>query len=371
MLRIDHVSKSFNGVAALRDVSLDLVQGEFVSFLGPSGCGKTTLLRIIAGLETPDGGEISLDGHVLAGPTAFVPPEQRHFGMVFQSYALWPHMTVDANLGFPLEIAGVAPAERAHRIAETLESLGLRDLGGRRPAQLSGGQQQRVALGRALVTRPRALLLDEPLSNVDAQVRRDMRFEIRRVQREVGVTAVYVTHDQEEALAMSDRIVVMDHGCIVQVGTPEEVYAQPRTEYVAAFVGSNVLEGVVTAQRAGKLLRVTVWDLGLELDVSAARVVGDKVKLAVHPTDVCVVPKDTPGAGTATVTGSSYLGDRIEVELAAGSMRLLGMLERNQPRPVPGTQVGVTLNDRAVCAIGGDHAVPPMLHRRASNGGGA
>jgi putative spermidine/putrescine transport system ATP-binding protein len=367
MLRIDRVSKSFNGVAALREVSLDLAEGEFVSFLGPSGCGKTTLLRIIAGLEAPDSGEVSVDGRVLAGPTGFVPPEQRRFGMVFQSYALWPHMTVDANLGFPLEIAGVAPAERAERIAATLNALGLKGLGARLPAQLSGGQQQRVALGRALVTRPRALLLDEPLSNVDAQVRREMRFEIRRVQREAGVMAVYVTHDQEEALAMSDRIVVMDHGCIVQVGTPKEIYARPQTEYVAAFVGSNVLEGVVTAERAGTV-RVTVWDLGIELDVAAERTVGDKVKLSVHPVDLYVVPKDTPGAGTATVSASSYLGDRIEVELVAGSMHLLGTLGCDQAPPAPGTQVGVALNDQAVCMIGRGVGASPVLHRRTSNG---
>ncbi|MGD9943376.1 MAG: ABC transporter ATP-binding protein [Burkholderiaceae bacterium] len=360
MLRIERISKSFSAVTALREVSLELNDGEFVSFLGPSGCGKTTLLRIIAGLEIPDTGEISVDGEVLASETRFVAPEARRFGMVFQSYALWPHMTVDENLAFPLEIAGLAPEERARRVAATLQSLGLQGLGGRHPAQLSGGQQQRVALGRALVMQPRALLLDEPLSNVDAKVRREMRAEIRRAQRQAGVTAAYVTHDQEEALAMSDRVVVMDNGSIAQVGTPDEIYRHPQTAYVASFIGANVLGATLAAGAAAGAPQLELPELGLAFELHAQRPLSGPVQLAIHPAEVTVVARGTPDAGCATVVDSSYLGERIEVALAAGATSLLASLDSGQPRPVPGSQVGVRLNPAALAVIGAaDASVGP------------
>ena len=214
MLSIRDVRKTFGPVTALGGVSFDLQAGEFVSFLGPSGCGKTTLLRIVAGLEEPEGGEVWIGDERLVGGGTYVLPEHRGFGMVFQSYALWPHMTVFQNLAYPLEVLKRPKDEVRHRVADVLRSLGLSQHGERRPSQLSGGQQQRVALGRALITRPRVLLLDEPLSNVDARVRQEMRLEIRRVQQDTGIAALYVTHDQSEALAMSDRVVVMNHGSI-------------------------------------------------------------------------------------------------------------------------------------------------------------
>jgi ABC-type Fe3+/spermidine/putrescine transport system ATPase subunit len=367
MLRINAITKSFGPVHALRDVSLDLEEGEFISFLGPSGCGKTTLLRMIAGLDAPTSGDVVANGEVLASETVFVPPEKRRFGMVFQSYALWPHMTVGENLSLPLEIAGVGRTERAARIQDMLALIGLKDLGPRYAAQLSGGQQQRVALGRALISRPRALLLDEPLSNVDAKVRREMRFEIRRVQREAGVTAVYVTHDQEEALAMSDRIVVMDHGCIVQVGTPADIFRRPQSEYVASFFGNNVLEGFVTA-KSGRECRVTIWGLGLEMAVSSDVDVGSKVLLAVHPKHTHVTEKGGQDRGTATVSGISYLGDVFEIELVAKSRRFIGTFVGEKPTFGEGSQVSVSLDDGYVWPIGG-HEPSPATVRPLSDAG--
>lgn len=354
MLQIKNISKSFGNVKALDDVSLMLADDEFVSFLGPSGCGKTTLLRVIAGLETPDGGEVQIDQQTLVGPGIFIAPEHRHFGMVFQSYALWPHMTVNDNLAFPLEIARVPGAERKARILAMLDSLDLAGLGERRPAQLSGGQQQRVALGRALITKPRALLLDEPLSNVDARVRQEMRLEIRRVQRAAGLAAIYVTHDQSEALALSDRVVVMNKGQIEQVGTPEDIYRWPRTDYVARFMGSNILEGVVTAARGGQM-RITVWDLGIELDVAGDSEPGEAVRFAIQPAMVKVVKKGTPDTGTATVLISSYLGERVEVELAAGKLRMSGTLGPGMSWPASGDVVGVELAPESLSLIGAPH----------------
>src|SRR5437867_3653271 len=250
-LEIDHLQKRFARTTAVEQVHLEVTRGEFVSFLGPSGCGKTTTLRIIAGFESPSSGAIRLDGVDITHR----PPHQRNVGMVFQSYALFPNMTVAQNVGFGLKVARKPAAEITQRVEEMLHLIKLPALGNRYPYQLSGGQQQRVALARALAIKPQVLLLDEPLSALDAKIRVALRNEIRAIQRELGITTIYVTHDQEEALSISDRIVVMSEGRIEQVGAPFEIYNFPRTTFVASFVGTlSILRGTVADPVEGRIV---------------------------------------------------------------------------------------------------------------------
>ncbi|WP_433374570.1 ABC transporter ATP-binding protein [Streptosporangium sp. CA-115845] len=240
MLKITGVSRRFGDVTALSDVSLEIRQGEFFALLGPSGCGKTTLLRILAGFESPDEGTVTLDGDDLLGQAA----HRRPVNLMFQSYALFPHMTVAKNVAYGLEREKLGKAEVRGRVDEVLEKVGLEAMAGRRPHQLSGGQRQRVALARAIVKRPRLLLLDEPLSALDKKVRAEMQLELKRLQNEVGITFVVVTHDQEEAMSLADRIAVFNAGGVEQVDAPVELYEHPRTPFVAGFVGaSNIFEG--------------------------------------------------------------------------------------------------------------------------------
>ena len=239
-LVLERLSKRFGTHLAVDALSLGVEKGEFVSLLGPSGCGKTTTLQMIAGFVEPTGGAIHLEGRDLLA----VKPARRGLGIVFQSYALFPHMTVAENVSFGLEMQRVAAAERTKRVAETLELVGLWAFSGRFPRQMSGGQQQRVALARALVIRPQILLLDEPLSNLDAKLREEMQIELRQIQRSVGTTTILVTHDQAEAMALSDRLVVMNHGRVEQIGPPHEAYERPATAFVAGFLGkTNILNG--------------------------------------------------------------------------------------------------------------------------------
>jgi putative spermidine/putrescine transport system ATP-binding protein len=240
LLSLDRLTKRFGGHAAVDELSLDVAQGEFVSLLGPSGCGKTTTLQMIAGFVQPTSGTMRLEGRDLAP----VHPSKRGLGVVFQSYALFPHMTVAENVGFGLEMQGIARAARETRVADTLRLVGLDGFAARYPRRMSGGQQQRVALARALVIRPRILLLDEPLSNLDAKLREEMQIELRQIQRASGTTTILVTHDQSEAMALSDRIVVMNQGRVEQIATPHAAYEQPATPFVASFLGkTNVLAG--------------------------------------------------------------------------------------------------------------------------------
>ena len=236
LLELKSVTKTYGAVAVLQPLDLTVARGEFVSLLGPSGCGKTTTLRLIAGLEEPTSGEIILDGRSVAGPQGFVPPEKRNLGMVFQSYAIWPHMTVFENVSYPLKIRKVEKEKLQQRVQSVLAALKLDKLGERYPHELSGGQQQRVALGRALVMEPVMLLLDEPLSNLDAKLRVGMRAEIKNLQREFHTTVIYVTHDQDEAFAMSDRIVLMNAGRVEQNSAPSEFRANPASEFVREFL---------------------------------------------------------------------------------------------------------------------------------------
>src|SRR5215218_1569408 len=249
-LELTGVQKRFGNAVAVENFDLTMEKGEFVSFLGPSGCGKTTTLRMIAGFEQPSAGVITIDGQ----DVTYVPPTKRNVGMVFQSYALFPNMTVADNVGFGLKVRKRPKEQIKKRVTELLEIVNLPDKGGRYPYQLSGGQQQRVALARALAFEPQVLLLDEPLSALDAKIRVALRHEIRSIQRQLGITTVYVTHDQEEALSLSDRVVVMSEGRMEQVGTPFEIYNFPSTAFVASFVGTlNILDGEIVDAGRGEI----------------------------------------------------------------------------------------------------------------------
>jgi len=284
-LEVRQLQKRFGGFAALRDISLDITEGEFVCFLGPSGCGKTTLLRAIAGLDPQSSGTIHQKGRDVSA----LPPSRRDFGIVFQSYALFPNLTVADNVGYGLVSRRMTRAEIGKRVDELLTLVGLPDAGAKYSAQLSGGQQQRVALARALATSPGLLLLDEPLSALDARVRLRLRHEIKGLQRRLGVTTVMVTHDQEEALTMADRIVVMNAGAIEQVGTPQQIYSRPATAFVADFVGSmNFLAGVLIAPD-----RVKVSGVAFACAVQDGLANGARVQLCIRPEDVRV--RDLPG----------------------------------------------------------------------------
>jgi len=297
------VSKRFGGVSAVEDVSLEIGDGEFFSLLGPSGCGKTTTLRMIAGFERPDGGRIFLQGHDVTD----VPANRRPVNMVFQQYALFPHMSIYDNVAFGLKVKKVPRSEHAGRVKAMLRIVELEGLEKRKPRQLSGGQQQRVALARALVNSPAALLLDEPLGALDVKLRKQMQLELKAIQNDVGTTFVYVTHDQEEALAMSDRIAVMNEGQVEQIGSPREIYTRPQTAFVADFIGSlNVLElkvdelvGDYAVTRLDESQRVVVA-------AEAGTHVGDEVRVAMRPEQVQLSP-----AGAASPDGGSFLRGRI------------------------------------------------------------
>ena len=265
-LSLEGVTRRFGVEAAVDRVSLDIAEGEFLALLGPSGCGKTTLLRLLAGFERADTGTIRFDDETVSGPHLHIPPEERRVGMVFQSYALWPHMSVAENVGYPLRVRGLRPPERTAGVEAALAQVGMAAFGGRRPADLSGGQRQRVALARCLVMEPRVVLLDEPLANLDVHLREAMQSEFRRFHVESGATMIYVTHDQAEAMALSHRIAVMNEGRIEQVATPRALFATPSTPMVAAFVGNGMVvpgevvggedDGHCTARLLGATVRV-------------------------------------------------------------------------------------------------------------------
>ena len=310
-LRIERLVKQYGAFTALKDVSLEVLPGEFVCFLGPSGCGKTTLLRAIAGLDVQTSGRIFQAGKEISN----LPASKRDFGIVFQSYALFPNLSVEANVAYGLvSRGGVSKVERQTRVADLLRLVGMPEAARKYPAQLSGGQQQRVALARALALSPGLLLLDEPLSALDARVRAHLRVEIRHLHQRLKVTTIMVTHDQEEALTMANRIVVMNQGVIEQVGTPTEVYRQPTSAFVADFVGTtNFLPAVVTGARQ---VRYAGIDLDCELDVRPG--VGHDVTVAVRPEDIVVrgVAVQTPNSFPARVADIEFLGSFCRVELA-------------------------------------------------------
>lgn len=330
-LTVDRLVKSYGALTIIKGVSFTLEGGELLSLVGPSGCGKTTTLRCIAGFERPDSGRILFDDKPLvdAEQGVFVPPNRRHFGMVFQSYAVWPHMTVFENVAYPLRVRGTySQAEISDRVSDQLRIVGLGGYDKRHPGQLSGGQQQRVALARALVMEPRALLFDEPLSNLDAKLRERMRFELIEIQSRLGIPAIYVTHDQAEAMVMSKRIIVMDGGQIAQSGTPQEIYHTPRNRFVADFVGvSNFLEGEIVEAQADGQWRVStqVGDLSCVGEPpDTAR--GSKVLVVIRPESISLDKMARAGSNTikAVLQQKFDMGSHTEFFLEAEGIVLRG-----------------------------------------------
>jgi ABC-type Fe3+/spermidine/putrescine transport system ATPase subunit len=314
-IRLAEVAKRYGGVAAVDRVSLEVAEGELFTLLGPSGCGKTTLLRLVAGFALPDGGEI----HFGERRVDRLPAHARNIGMVFQNYALWPHMTVRGNVAYGLRVRRLPSAEIEARLRAGLARVNLAGLEDRYPGQLSGGQQQRVALARALVLNPDILLLDEPLSNLDAKIRVQVRAEIRGLQRELGITTLYVTHDQEEALSLSDRVAVMREGRILQTAPPKALYERPTSRFVADFVGTNNLVGGAVRGRAGEWLEVETPLGRLRGRPGAGLGPGDRCVLAVRPENIAL-GRDGENAIRGRIALASYLGNalRYDVEAAGG-----------------------------------------------------
>ncbi|MBT2532388.1 ABC transporter ATP-binding protein [Arthrobacter sp. ISL-48] len=329
---VKNLRKDFGGVTVLHEVSFTIKDGEFFTLLGPSGCGKSTTLSCLAGLEQPTSGSIAVGETVLVDDSSnkFVPPEERNLGMVFQSYALWPHMTLAENLAMPLNIRKISKTEQKTLIHDALDKVGLAHLSHRYPHQLSGGQQQRVALARALVYSPKVLLLDEPLSNLDAKLREQARVWLKRLQSELGITTVYVTHDQEEALAMSDRIAVMSNGHMLQVAPPHEIYERPATAEVAAFIGrSNFIDGTVVSARGGAaIVRLEESGETINVAVSEQAAAGDLVTVAFRPEKVFLTNRGAEVPADAIVLNAdimttSYVGSRYAYDLKYGSKTIL------------------------------------------------
>jgi len=339
-ITLSTLSKRYGASVAVDNVSFAVTAGEFVSLLGPSGSGKTTILMMVAGFVKPDRGNIALGGEDITR----VPPYRRNIGMVHQSYALFPHMTVERNVAFPLRMRGIARTEIARRVAQALALVQLTGFETRLPAQLSGGQQQRVALARALVFAPPLLLMDEPLGALDKKLRVDLQIEIKRIQREVGSTMLYVTHDQEEALSMSDRIVVMNHGRIEQIDTPARMYERQNTRFVADFLGtSNFLPVTIEAIGAASAVR-TESGLKLEAAPPAAGRIGDRLVLSLRPERVRLVEAGAAQAlARGFVTEASFFGNaqRYVIRLAGGETLVATRPSLGEPMVPPGAQVGV------------------------------
>jgi len=338
----ERVQKSYDGESlVVKDLNLSMPKGEFLTMLGPSGSGKTTCLMMLAGFETATYGEIKLDGN----PINNIPPHKRGIGMVFQNYALFPHMTVAENLAFPLEVRKIGKSEREEKIKRALDMVQMGAFGGRRPAQLSGGQQQRIALARALVFEPELVLMDEPLGALDKQLRESLQFEITNLAHELGITVVYVTHDQTEALTMSDRVAVFDDGRIQQLAPPDELYERPQNSFVAQFIGeNNTLEGTVT-QIAGDACVVRL-DNGEEIDATPVNVaeVGERTLISIRPERVEVDPELGPDAHVlkAEVKEFIYMGDTFRTRLSVAGNDDFIVKTRNradQVRLKPGQQV--------------------------------
>lgn len=337
-VNIENVTKAFGEVTAVNNISLNIADGEFFSMLGPSGCGKTTTLRLIAGFEQPTMGEISIMGQPVAG----IPAYRRPVNTVFQSYALFPHMTVEKNVAFGLEMANVPKADINRRVGEALELVQMGSFGGRRPNQMSGGQKQRVALARALVNRPRVLLLDEPLGALDLKLRKDMQLELKQIQSEVGITFIYVTHDQEEAITMSDRIAVMDNGIVSQIGTPRDIYEQPANRFVADFIGeTNFVEGGVASSGDTTILEAS----GIKIAGIARKTLskGSAATLAIRPEKIALLPHSTEIESDSanvvldgTVSEVIYIGTdtRYQVKIPTGDDLVVRVQNLGRPEDI-------------------------------------
>jgi len=348
VLEFRGVLKRFQTVNAVDGVSFSIMTGEIFTLLGPSGCGKTTALRLAAGLEEPETGEIWINGVAVAAPErgVFLPPERRRLGMVFQSYAIWPHLTVFENVAFPLRVRRETNDVIRQRVSHTLESVGLGGLSERASTELSGGQQQRVALARALVYEPALLLLDEPLSNLDAMLREQMRFELRALQRKLNLTILYVTHDQTEAMTLSDRIAVVNRGRFEQMGKPEEVYEKPSTSFVGDFLGRTiVIEGTLKKTAGGPWVELADGAL-VALASSQLESVRDgaAVRLSARPEDIEILPAAELGRNQigAIVEQVDYLGDRFEYHVrAAGTLLVLSAPKKERYGPGAKIRLGL------------------------------
>ncbi|MGI4837861.1 MAG: ABC transporter ATP-binding protein [Janthinobacterium lividum] len=351
-VQLDKVLKRFGDSIALHEVSLKIQEGEFVTLLGPSGCGKTTLLNLMAGFAEADNGEIFIDGQLVTE----TPPYQREIGVVFQNYALFPHMSVAKNIGYGLRMRGVAKVEIAERVEHALALVKLQGYGERKPRELSGGQQQRVALARALVIRPKVLLLDEPFSALDKNLRLSMQIELKDIQRKLGVTTVFVTHDQSEALSMSDRVVVMSAGHVRQIGTPDAIYRHPQDPFVASFVGDvNILPGRYLSR--DELATLALGDSSLR--VAAERVhadIGERLDIYVRPENIRLGALGADTLLSATVITHVFQGDHVDIHLdvpALGHNRLFvrqSGLDALTRWPV-GAAAGLSFDAEGVCAF--------------------
>jgi spermidine/putrescine transport system ATP-binding protein len=351
-IRLIDLEKRFGAVRAVDGVSIDIASGEFFSLLGPSGCGKTTTLRMIGGFELPTGGRILLRDRDITTD----PPDKRPVNMVFQSYALFPHLDVGGNVAFGLKRKHVEKSEITRRVGEALELVHLAGYQERKPYQLSGGQQQRVALARALVNRPTVLLLDEPLGALDLKLRRRLQLELKRIQLEVGITFVYVTHDQEEALTMSDRIAIMNQGKVEQLGTPEELYERPTTRFVADFIGTtNLLRGTVDAEGVVRLATGEVAPCSL-----GHLTPGAEVELSVRPEAIALLPPEAIGAIRGSIEQAAYLGNTVSYQVRTGGGLVVSVLAPKTGIRLPaGSDVAITW-PAADALVLGDRSVRPL-----------
>ncbi len=312
---INNVVKAFGDNVVIRDFTQTFDDGDFITLLGPSGCGKTTMLRMIAGFERPTSGEIGIGDRIVSSEKVFIPPEKRDIGMVFQSYAVWPHMTVFENVAYPLTIKRMSKADIKKAVDHVLVMVHLSQYAERIPSMLSGGQQQRVALARALVANPQLLLLDEPLSNLDAKLRESMRFEIKEIQQKYGITVVYVTHDQTEAMAMSDDIVLINRGVVQQVDSPDKIYNEPANQFVADFLGKvNFVKGYSESN--------TVKIKGTDQIINYPSPIKGDVELAIRPENIEINKADVQGDLKGTVASLFYLGDILDINVKVGEITI-------------------------------------------------
>ena len=351
-VRLVGLTKRYGDVGALDALSLDVAPGELVALLGPSGCGKTTTLRLVAGFLTPEAGEVWVGERCMSSPRAVVPPERRRMAMIFQSYALWPHLTVTENVAYGLRFKPeLSRAERARKVADMLKVVQLGGLDARYPGELSGGQQQRVAVARALVVEPEILLLDEPLSNLDANLREEMRFEIRRLHEAFGITTLYVTHDQAEAMVISDRVAVLEHGRLAQVGAPEDLFRRPESRFVAEFIGkTNIVEATATGPDAVArgTWRLRVGDKNLTP--------GKLVLVSVRPHEIRLtapaVNTRADNAFASTVRRASYLGTAVDYQVEVdGTDVMLRVTAPVSPRFASGDAVTLVVDPASCVAL--------------------
>ncbi|MGJ5129881.1 ABC transporter ATP-binding protein [Bradyrhizobium oligotrophicum] len=345
------VVKRFAALTVVDDLDLDIARGEFVALLGPSGSGKTTLLMMLAGFEQPTSGTIEVGGARVDG----LPPHKRNMGVVFQNYALFPHMSVRDNIAFPLKMRGTPKPEIAQRVARVLDMVKLSAMAERKPAQLSGGQQQRVALARALVFEPQVVLMDEPLGALDKKLREQMQLDIRDLHRRLGLTIVFVTHDQDEALTMSDRIAVFNHGRIEQIGTPREIYELPRTSFVAEFIGETNLLACKVDEHAGDAVRLTT-DSGLALSAhaGAGRIDGGRVQVSIRPEAIRINDHAAATANrlTARILDAVYFGDHVRLVATVGAQRLIIKGDRADQAAEVGSEVALSFAASDVWVVG-------------------